>query len=221
MNFVDVWTQSLSASFNELAISIGSFLPNLVSSIVIFLVGLVLASFGGRVVESILRRTNIDGASKALGVNTLFKNAGFDLNISGLTGWLVKWFIVLVFLIAVADALDLPQVSGFINQVASYIPNVIAAALILIIGVVVANALSNIVHQATRATSIVPSKIITAVTKWSILVFTFFAALHQLGIAPELIQILLTIGISLGFGSRDEVKKIIEQFSRNHPKNKN
>jgi predicted transporter len=116
----------------------------------------------------------------------------------------------------------MPQISAFIEQVAGYIPNVIAAAVIIFIGIVAANALGNAAGKASKATRIVPSNIIIAAVRYPILLFAALAALSQLQIATDMIRILfggivfalsLALGLAFGLGGRDEAQRILEGMS--------
>jgi hypothetical protein len=227
MDWVNTWITALNDAFNDTIVRVGSFLPNLLIAIIIFLVGWVLASIAGGAVSAVLRKIKIDRLSENVGLGSLLKNTGLDFDLANFTGWIVKWFVVLIFLIAVAETLNLPQISGFIDQVAGYIPNVIAAAIILIIGIVIADALSNVVRKATGITRVVPAVILGSIARWSVLVFTFLAALAQLNVARDMIQILfagivittsIALGLAFGLGGKDEAKRILEQMTKSKGK---
>lgn len=210
-------------TFSTIADRIMSFLPYVLLGLFVFLIGLLVAVALGNATRLLLKKTPINSVFEKLGVTKLFQGIGFNVEISDAIGWLVKWFIILVFLVAVADALGLPQVSNFINQIALYIPNVIGAGVILIIGVIVANALSEVVLRTTESAKLVSSAFVAAVTKWAVLIFAFLAALDQLGIATRLVETLFTgitaalvlgLGLAFGLGGKDKAKEIIDKVSK-------
>jgi hypothetical protein len=221
-DWITTWSNSLQTAFMNIATKIGLFLPNVIFAILILLVGWLIAVSVAKLVRRVLDGLGLDELWDNLGFDDLFRQIGFNLKIQNVVASLVKWFLMLVFLITAADVLNLPQISGFIEQVAAYIPNVIAAAVIIFIGIVAANALGNAAGKASRATRIVPANIIVAAVRYPILLFAALAALSQLQIATDMIRILfggivfalsLALGLAFGLGGRDEAKRILEGMS--------
>lgn len=212
--------QSIQSAYNNVVNQIASFLPNLISALIILIVGWIIASFVSWAIRGIVNKSGIDTAATKLGIVDMFKKAGFNLSIAGVIAGAVWWFIMVITFIATADALKLSQVSTFIYQVAAYIPNIIAAALILMIGIIVADALSQVIGKAAAIAKYIPANLVSSFTKWAVLIFSFLAALDQLRIATTLIQILfagimlsisLALGLSFGLGGRDLAKNILEK----------
>lgn len=202
-----------------ISVNIAAFIPSLISAIIIFVVGWIIAVLAGQLVTKLLEKFNVNQAAEKIG---FIKAAKDGFNIAGFVGWLVEWFIIFIFLIAVADALQLPQISRFINEIANYIPNVIAASVIAILGIVAASAFSRIIEQTTSASEIIPASLLANLVKWAIIIFTVFAALVQLQIAPSIIQILfagivavlvIALGLAFGLGGQEAAKKIVDKMS--------
>lgn len=214
--------EALSQTFNNLISQAGSFLLNLLAAIVVLIIGWIVASSLGKGVEFLLDRLQVDEAFQRLGLDRFFKDLGFKKGIVSFLGWVVKWFLIVVVLIAVAESLGLPQISNFINQVSLYIPNVIAAAVILIIGVFIADALSQAVYRSAEAARLAGAELVRTVTRWAILIFTFLAVLSQLRLAQGLIEILFTglvaalalaSGLAFGLGGQEKAKEWLDKFS--------
>jgi hypothetical protein len=145
------------------------------------------------------------------------------LNSGLFVGILVKWFIIVVFLMAAFDVLGLSQVNEFLRQVVNYLPQVIVAVLILMVAVVIANAMQRLVVASSRAAHIRSAELLGRVTKWAIWIFAVLTALITLGIAPGLIQMILTaifagaalaIGLAFGLGGKEVAQKWIEKTSQ-------
>lgn len=216
-------------TFTILVNQLIAFLPKVIFALLVLLIGILLAGGAGKTVKLLLRKTPINSIFEKLGITKLFQSIGFAVEISDVIGWLVKWFVIVVFLVAIADTLGLPQVSNFINQVALYIPNVIGAAIILIIGVIVANAVSEAVYKITESAKLASSSLVAAITKWVILIFTFLAALAQLNIATQFVEMLfagltaalaLALGLAFGLGGKDKAKEVIEKIAKELEKRK-
>jgi len=146
---IQTWSEVLTQSFKDLWLGVIDFVPNLIIALVIFIIGWIIGAVLGRVVDQIIRSLKVDNALRGAGLDDAFGRAGFDLNSGRFLGGLVKWFIIIVFLVASLDVLGLTQVNTFLQEVVLlYLPQVIVAVLILLVvqtlftGVVVALALA-------------------------------------------------------------------------------
>lgn len=180
------------------------FIPQLIVALVIFIIGWIVASLLARAVEQVVRAVKLDSALRGAGLEATLTRAGFTLNSGRFLGELVKWFIIVVFLVAALDVLRLDQVTLFLRQVVlGYLPQVIVAVLIMIVAVVIAEAMRKLVVGSAKAAHIRSAGFLGAVTKWAIWIFALLAALLQLGIAVTFLQTLFTgvvVALSLAFG---------------------
>lgn len=215
-NWGDVFTQSLQGVWYGVI----GFVPNLVIAVIIFAIGWILAALIEKLVESLFKALRIDAALKSAGLEDVVKRAGHNLNSGLFVGALVKWFVIIVFLMAAFDVLGLSQVNLFLQQVVDYLPQVIVAVLILMVAVVVASAMQRLVVASSRAADIRSAELLGRVTKWAIWIFAILTALFNLGVAPGLIQTVvmavfaggaLAIGLAFGLGGRETAQKIIER----------
>ncbi len=189
------------------------FLPNLVAALVVFFAGWAIAVAAGRLVERMLAMLRINQAFEHLrGLKEAAEKAGLSLNIALLVGEIVKWFLIIVTLLAATDILGLNEISSFLVSVLVYIPNVAVAALILIIAVVLSNFVYRTVEASIKAASFGGSTVVAAISKWAIIIFAVLAALVQLNVAVTLIQTIVTAffamlalagGLAFGLGGRD------------------
>ncbi|PJE75720.1 hypothetical protein COV04_03365 [Candidatus Uhrbacteria bacterium CG10_big_fil_rev_8_21_14_0_10_48_11] len=219
------WGETLTTAFQNLWIKSLSYLPELFGAIVLLVIGLILASLLGKLARQVISYARIDAIFERIGLSREVDRFGVQFSFSGLVGWLVKWFFILATLIAVADTLNIPQVTAFLTDVALYIPNVVAAIIILAIGVVVGRFVSEIIERTVKASHVAKTVATTLATiaKWAIVVFAFMAALVQLGVARSLIQILFTGfvamlalagGLAFGLGGRDQAGRVIDSLSK-------
>ena len=136
----------------------------------------------------------------------------------------MKWFTIVVFLITAFEILGLNQVNSFLTGVVvGYIPQVIAAVLILLLAVVIADALQKTVVASAKAADLTSANFLGSITKWSIWIFAVLAALVQLGIGAIFIQTLFTgvvvalsvaFGLAFGLGGRDAAAQAIEKMKK-------
>jgi hypothetical protein len=217
------WSDVLTASFQDLWMGIVSFVPNLIAALVIFMAGLFLAGFLGRVIAQAVRALKLDKVLQAAGFESTLSKAGFKLDVGAFIGGLVKWFITIVVLVATLDVLGLTQVNEFLSGVVlSYLPNVIVAALILIVATVLAETTQKIVVGSAKAAGVTSAGFLGAVSKWAIWIFAILAALYQLGVAGVFAQTLFTGiiamlviagGLAFGLGGKEMATKSLEKMA--------
>ena len=198
------WADVLSQSFQNLFYGVVAFIPNLVVAIIIFIVGWLIGLGVGRVVEQIVNALRVDQALKATGLERLLARAGFELSSGKFLGFLVKWFFIIVFLVASLDVLHLTVVNLFLSEVVlGYLPQVIVAVLIMLVAAVVADAARRVVEGSARAASIAAAGFLGKLAQYAIWIFALLAALDQLNVAAAFVQTLFTgviIAVSLAFG---------------------
>jgi hypothetical protein len=197
-----------------------SFVPELVVALIIFAIGWVLAALIEKLVEGLFKALKVDAALRSAGLEDVVKRAGYNLNSGLFVGALVKWFIIVVFLMASFGILGLDQVNVFLGQVVNYIPQVIVAVLILMVAVVVASALQKVVVASAKAGHVKSAELLGRVTKWAIWIFAILTALVTLGVATALIQMILTsvfygaalaLGLAFGLGGKEVASRLIEK----------
>lgn len=207
----------------ELWSTIISYLPNLIGAIVVFLIGLIVAMVLRTAVERVVALLRIDEIAKKLEITQQFERVGLRLHIGSLLGWIVKWFFVIIGLIAATDVLGWDQVTDYLAQVVLFVPNVIIAVIILLAGILLGNFVQNVVKSAVEAAQLASAEFLSGIAKWSILVFSFMAALVQLQIAPELIRVLFTGlvamlalagGLAFGLGGKDHAHQFLNRLKK-------
>jgi hypothetical protein len=226
MNSIQTWGGAIAASLIQLWEKFISFSPVLIGALLVFLIGIALSSIVGKIVSKIIHTMKVDSAIERFNFSKNLKQIGVEFSISQFLGELVKWFLVLVFLMAATDILGLVQVTEFLNNIILYLPNVVVATVILAIAFVMGNIAYAIVRGSVHVAGIMSATLLAAISRWAIIVFGILAALIQLGIATSLVNtifiglvaaISLAIGLAFGLGGREEaaliLKKVRESLS--------
>src|ERR687886_903836 len=157
-----------------------SYIPQLIGAIVILIIGYIVAKVLQAVVGRVLQAVGFDGWMERGGIKQFFDRAETNQTPHSILGKLAFWFVFIIALTMAADALGIPQVSAVLGQLIAYIPNIIAAILILILATLLANFLSGVVRGATG------SEMLSSIARYATIVYEVFAALTQLGIAVQL-----------------------------------
>jgi hypothetical protein len=118
-------SESIQQSMTELWTKVAGFIPNLVGTILILIVGYIVSKLLQRTATAILRRLHFDKASEKTGLNDTFKKVGIRRTASEIVGAVVFWLYMLMFFISAADALGLDNVSRTIDSFVIYLPNVV------------------------------------------------------------------------------------------------
>jgi hypothetical protein len=215
---IQSWTEVVAASLQTLWIGFAGFIPNLIGAIIIFIIGLIVASGLGTLIEKIFDAIKLDSALSKLGLTPFFERANLRLRGSFFLGRLVYWFLVIAFLLAVSDILGLFALSGFLREVLFYIPNVVVAVLILLAAVVVANLLRKLVMASVMSAKLHAAHFLGTLTWWTVVIFGFLTALVQLNIAASIINSLVTGfiamlalagGLAFGLGGKEYASHLI------------
>ena len=211
----------LQASFRDIGLGVLYYIPSILVAIIVFVLGWVIAIFVGKLFEEVFKGAKIDVALRKAGVERVLNRGGIMLNSGKFVGELVKWFIIAVFLVAAFNILHLEPVTAFLYLVVvQYLPNVIAAVLILFVAAIVAEAAAKVIMASSKAAGVHYANLLGSIAKWAIWIFAVLTALIQLGIATTLVETLFTgvvvavslaLGLSFGLGGQDAAARYIEK----------
>lgn len=211
--------QTLLASLNSGLYAIATFVPKFIAGTIILLLGIILASILKQIVLQILKALNVESFLKRYGV----PEGKRELSWTNIFAEIVRWFVIVLFLIPTADVWGLPQIVTVLNTFLLYLPNVFVAAIIAVVGFVFARLASDIVAASTQSLSPDVSNAISSITRWAIIVFVLLAVLTQLGVATDLIRILFTGfvamvalagGIAFGLGGQESAKRLLDDIRK-------
>jgi hypothetical protein len=217
-------TQSAGAvqgSFWGLWNTVEMVLPAILAAVIWFIIGWIVGVALYHVVVEVVKALRVNEALKATGLAEAATRAGFNLDIGKFLGTLIQWFVIIVFLVAALDILELTAVTLFLQQVLlTFFPHAIVAALIILIGAISAEVVRGLVIHSARAVGAHGANLAGTIAKWAILVFAILAALSQLGIGTDLIQTLfqgiviavaLSFGLAFGLGGKEAASRTIER----------
>ena len=217
------WGDVFNSSLQELWWGFIQFAPKLLIAVVFFVVGWVLGTVIAKALEQVFVVFKVDTLLKSVGVDTFFRKAGMNLNSGYFIGQIVKWFVIVVFLIPSLDLVGLNSIKDFLqNDVLGFLPRVIVAALILIIATIVADGLSQTVTASAKTMSLSSANMLGAIAKYAVWIFAFIIALGQMGVADYYMSVLFTgiiamisIGgaLAFGLGGKEAAARFIAKVS--------
>ena len=199
--------------------SLAAFLPNLLGGLVILVIGLLIGGIVKHVLVSVFGFLRIETwLEKA----KLFKKAEVKIWENVLIE-LLKWALIIVFLVPALEVWGLSQATVFLNQFLVYLPNVIVAVVIGFVGLLAANLVSDLVRHSVRTVGATSANSLAVFTRGAITFFTVLVVLNQLGVAQDLIRILFTGivamlalagGLAFGLGGQELAKEILEELKK-------
>jgi small-conductance mechanosensitive channel len=202
-------TQSLSDGLGAI---VGA-LPALIGAIIILLIGFIIAKVLQGITTKVLEGMGFEGWMESGGIKQFFDRSQTQQTPLSILGKLVFWLVFFIAITMAVDTLGISAISDVLAQFIAYIPQIIAAILILVLATLLANFVAGIVRGATG------SNVAGSVAQYGIIVFAAFAALTQLGIAPELIAptflillgaVALAAAIAFGLGGQGVAQQIVE-----------
>jgi len=221
--FIQTWGEVFSQSLLGLWYGFISFVPSLLGAIILFVVGWVIGSLIGKAIAQLAVVLKVDKLFDSAGANAFMEKAGLKLKVSGFIGGIVKWFIIVVFLMASLQIIGLTQVNDFLREaVLYYLPKVVIAALVLVIATVLADAMRKVVRASAQAANIRSANMLGSITLYAIWIFAFIIALSELGIATAFMQILFTgfiaalavaLGLAFGLGGKEAAGRAVDKIS--------
>lgn len=209
----------LITTLNGSVATIISFIPRFLSGFIILLIGLIISAFLKQLVREGLRLVKFETFLKKYGVPESKEAADWSTILSEI----IRWFVVIVFLIPAAQVWGLGKFVDVLNNILLYLPNVLIAVLLLLVGFVISKLVYDLIIASVRGWSKDNAKTVAMVGRWAVLVFVFLVVLNQLGIASDLIRILfagiiamvaLAGGLAFGLGGKDAARDIIERLRK-------
>lgn len=217
---VAVWESILDALVTVWDSLVG-YIPNIIAALVILIIGIIIVKAIAKIVEKVISSLKVNGLVRKIDLVRKMERGDKKILISEVLAWLVKWFLYIALLVAISEILNLGQFTIFLNSIALYMPNVIIAALIIVVGLVLGDFIDGIIVQVLKGTKARLAPLVGAVAKWAIFIFAALAALIQLNVAVSLIQTLFTAvvvmialaaGLAFGLGGRDAARDFIEKL---------
>lgn len=205
-----------SQPFAQMFAQMADFVPLLLGSLFVLVLGLIIAPLVGNLVTRLLHMVKVDRGMDITGAKDAFSSIGLNFTLSHIVGDIVKYIVLIVFIVNAANLIGLGQLSALVDDMIRFIPQVVVALVIVGIGLTVADWLRDVVTNIAKASDNGDyAEILGNVTRISVIVFAVMAALVQVGIAPTLIQIMFAgvvfaFALAFGLGAKDTVARALE-----------
>jgi len=219
---------NLLEAFRQLGDQIVAATPRVIVGIMLVLLALVVAKVVEKALRAILERLQFDRLIERAGIDRALQRLGIRQQLNQFIPRLVYFLLLVLLAKTVADALELEAISGALAAFFGYLPNLIAALLLLVIGSAAAQFAGKTVAQAADESGIEFSASLGRMVSAVILFMVGLMALAQLRVDTEIVRIVtsfllaglaVAFGLSFGLGTRDLTRNILAGFyARRHLK---
>jgi len=219
---LDTWGTVFNASLQSLWWGFIQFAPKLIVAIIFFIVGWVLGSLVAKAIEQVFASLKIDVLFRSVGAENFFRRAGMNLNSGYFVGQLVRWFLIIVFLLPSLNLVGLTEVSSFLtNGVLLFLPQVVIAAFVLIIAAFVSEGLQKAVIATAKSMNLRSANMFGAVAKYAVWIFAIIIALGKLGLGDYMsvlftgivAMLALAGALAFGLGAKDHAARFLSKIS--------
>ena len=220
MEQVNDWGDAIFVSITNALNTFLAAIPQVIGALLILIIGWLISSVIARVIRELLERAGADRMFAQHG-GQVYGSRSAQLKPSIVASEIVKWIIRFVFLVAAANVLGMPQVSVLLNQVLLWLPNLLVAAVILLVAPLLGRFVRGAIEVGAGQMGFSNASLLGRVAEIAIIAFAVLIAVNQLGIAADLINILfigvvaaaaLAFGLAFGLGGRDVAARITEQW---------
>ncbi len=203
---------------------VGQFVANLFLVLFLILVGWLISKLVVKVgVTKILQLMKVDSFAKQIELDTILTKGGINSSLSELAGDVCYWISILTTFVVAFNAVGLSVAADLVQRIVLYVPNIIAAVFILIVGMFAATILKNIINTAAGNTGISHVHLLSRITEIVIMVFAVAIAMEQLQIGARIVELTISIilasfglgfALAFGLGCKDMVGKNVEDFMK-------
>jgi len=195
--------------------------PSIFWAGLVLLLGILVAKWIAAIIVVFLSKIKLNQILKRMGLEEALSKIDASLNAPKFFGEIVKWFFIVLSLMASSEILGLIQFSQFLEKVIGYFPNIFISALIFVVAVFLSDFSQKIVVGTLKEEKITYSRFLGRMIRWAIWLFAILAILYQLRITPYLIltifigivaTISIALGLSFGLGGKDLAVKILKEL---------
>ena len=219
MSGVTNWGDAVFLSLTNALNSFLNAIPQVIGALLIIIIGWVISNILARLVREVLERGGADRLFAEHG-GAVYGTRSSAFQPSIVAAEVVKWIVRFIFLVAAANVLGMPQVSDLLNRVLLWIPNLLVAAVILLVAPLLARFVRGAIEVGGGQMGFANTRLLGRIAEIAIVAFAVLVAINQLGIAADLnilfiglvASISLAFGLAFGMGGRDVAARITQDW---------
>lgn len=210
---------------HELALKFAAVVPKLSGAILLLIMGFIISKIVAKFLQKLFGSIKIDKLGEQLNEIDFIRKSNVEIKLSKIISKTVYYFILLIFIVAATDVLNMPAISNLMSDLINYIPNLIVALFMMIFGLIVADKIRQVVLTVCKSLAIPSAKIISSIIFYFLFITVLLGALEQAKIQTSFLANNLTIMIggvvlafSLGYGyaSKDLMTSFVVSLLQKH-----
>ncbi|HNQ04821.1 MAG TPA: hypothetical protein PKH69_09425 [Thiobacillaceae bacterium] len=221
-NQIDLFMTSLQTFWSQVAL----FLPKLLAALFLFLAGWLLARLLRAGIKRALDALGFARLAEKSGLEALLRQADMEVSLAGLIAGVFYWLVLLVMAVSAANSLGLNAVAELANRAVLYLPNIVVAILVLVLGTLLSRFLNRLTFAWLNGMKAPGALTISTGVEYAIQVFALFMALEQLAIGSQMLRLafaivfgglVLALALAFGLGGREWAAERIRTWQQNRP----
>ena len=189
--------------------------------IIILILGWLISKLIKAVITKILKTLKLDLLSDKIGITYILEKGNIELTLSEIIGEISYWIGILTTFVVASNAIGLAVLSDLLSKLILFVPNIIAATFILILGILLSTFLGNIVKTAASNANFAYYNFLGNVVRIIVIIFSVIISLGQLNINTRILEFIITIiiasiglafALAFGLGCKDIASNLIESF---------
>ncbi|MFM8891918.1 MAG: mechanosensitive ion channel family protein [Planctomycetia bacterium] len=218
---VNASRQALVDSFTQAWSQVILLAPKLVAMVSVLVIGYVLARWFSGLIAVVTEKIGLQTAAEKSGLAKSMHDVGIRRPMPTIVGGIVFWLLMSVFVMAAFSILGLESVSLAMKEVVNYIPKVLVATVVVVVGLLAATFVRGVVATSADRVGLSYAEYLAGGCYWVLSILTFIAAFNQLGIQFALLEKLILIGsaglsagfaLAFGLGGRDVMAGILSGY---------
>ncbi len=227
MQGIENTTNLITSSANEFWQAMGGFVPALLGAIVLLILGVLVAKIAEVIIVKALQWAGVNKLKDNEKVAKTLKESGLQTDVVNIVGRVVFWVVVVIFAMAAVDVLGLTAMRDVIRELLAYLPQVLAAAVVLTVTIAGARLLRDIVSATLKQTGVDYANVVGGLVHWAIIVFGVIMTVDQLGFDTTIVTtnvtvvvagVMLALALAFGLGGRAQAEKLLEDLRNRHKK---
>lgn len=211
----------MTGALTDLISQFVSAVPNIVGALVIFIIGLIVAKIIAKIITRALEKIQIDKLGDKLQEIEIVDKSNIKFKISAILGKVIYYFLLLFFAVFATDILGMPAISQIVTDAFNFIPKVIIAMIILVVGLLASDGISKLIYSTCNSLGIPSAKLLSTFVFYFLFINIFILALTQASINTEFLSqnisiiiagAILAFSIGYGFASKDIVANLLASF---------
>ncbi|PYN30837.1 MAG: hypothetical protein DME01_25690 [Candidatus Rokuibacteriota bacterium] len=219
----DFWRDLVLTAMHNMSVTLGTVLPSILAMLTLVVLGALLGWIAGTIVSRLALALGLDQRSRTWGITSALARAGIYRPPSQVLRLVAFWGIFVIFATMGIDALAIPGAPGATSMLMRFLPRLLSALLIVVVGWLAANFLGQAVLITAVNAGILQARLLARTTRWVVLLFAVATALVEIGIGRDMVLIafgvlfgglVLALALAFGLGGRHLAREILERGRR-------